>query len=247
MNFSRLIFLYLIITVSALIEVAAETAYLTDRFQAGLHEDKSYDSPIIKTVTAGTSMEIIKREKNFTYVRDQDGVTGWIDNSYLVDKAPAGIQLGKLILEKETIEKQLADATRQISRMQGNNADSGDVNITELTQQLNTERLRAGELQIQLAEMKKRIGQDNDKESLYNQIEQLQETNKTLEIQLAGVVNNDGTGYVLQNEGNRHTGFLIQGWKRELLYFFLAIIFGVVLGIYGLDFYNRRRHGGFRV
>ena len=247
MNFSGLKRAALVLALTVSAQAPGETVYITDRFQAGLHEDKSLDSPILKTISTGTSLDVIKREKSFTYVRDQEGVSGWIDNSYLVDAAPVGTQVDKLKAEKESLESKLDAATEQLARLQSSTGTQTAGNQSELQQQLNSERLKTGELQIQIAELKKRVGQNSDNESLYRQIEELKERNKTLEIQLAGVVNSGETGADKLMHDEQNSGFLIQGWKRQILYFSLTIIFGMVFGVYAMDFYNRRRHGGFRV
>lgn len=237
----------LLLTLALADYAAGESAYLTDQFQAGLHEDKSVDSPIVKTIPIGTALEIIKREKNFTYVRDAQGVSGWIDSSYLVGEAPVSAEIDKLKSEKENIEKKLDDANKQITRLQNGTSASGKDTQSDLQQQLNSERLKTGELQIQLAELKKRLGADNDTESLYQQIEDLKEKNKTLEIQLAGAGNQAGSGDSAGRWEPGSTDSQQQDWKRKLLYFLIYVLIGIVIGIYVMDFYNRRRHGGFRV
>ena len=240
-------FFILVLALSNVSAVTGETVYITNRFQVGLHQDKTPDTPIIKTIDSGTALELIKQEKNSAYVRDPQGVSGWIDSSYLVKQSPSGTDSGKLLAEKNELEKKLDDANRQISQLQGNLATSGKNDQTDLQQQLNAERIKTGELQIQLAELKKRLGQSNDTESLYKQIESLKEKNMTLKIQLAGEQNkNEKAGPGGQQNGNS-TGLLQQDWKRSVVYFFIYILIGIVLGIYLLDYYNRRRHGGFRV
>ena len=237
----------LVFTLSLTGNAAGETVYLTDQFQAGLHEDKSVDSPIVKTIPTGSALDIIKREKNFTYVRDPQGVSGWIDNSYLVGEAPEKAEIDKLKSEKENFEKKLDAATKQITRLEKSLTDSGQDNQSDLQQQLNSERLKTGELQIQLAELKKRLGANNDTESLYQQIEDLKEKNKTLEIQLTAARNQAGSGDSIGEAGQVSDGSVKQDWKRKLLYFLIYILIGMVIGIYAMDFYNRRRHGGLRV
>ena len=226
---------------------AAETVYLTDSFQAGLYEDKSLDTPIIKTITAGTPLELIKREKNFAYVRDPQGVSGWIDNSYLVATAPAAGGNTKLRAERDDLAQKLEDSRRQLSRLQDSLAQQGSGDQGALQQQLNSERIKTGELQIQLAELKKRLGDNNDTEALYQQIEDLKVKNKTLDIKLTEAKNQAEAARAGAGADDNNTGMLQQDWKRSVVYFFIYILVGVVLGIYLMDYYNRRRHGGFRV
>ena len=240
-------FFILVLALSFVTAVTGETVYLTNQFRAGLHQDKTPDTPVIKTIPSGTALELIKQEKNSAYVRDPQGVSGWIDSSYLVKQAPAGADSGKLLTEKNELEKKLEDANHQISLLQSNQAASGSKDQTDLQQKLNAERIKTGELQIQLAELKKRLGQNNDTDSLYKQIEDLKEKNMTLKIQLAGEQNKNEKAHTGDQQNGDSAGLLQQDWKRSVVYFLIYILIGVVLGIYLLDYYNRRRHGGFRV
>ena len=65
---------------------AADTVYITDQFKIGLHEDKDPDSPIVQIVATGTRLEIIKQEQESSFVREPQGASGWIDNTYLSQK-----------------------------------------------------------------------------------------------------------------------------------------------------------------
>lgn len=243
----RILTMVMALTITISAAAAGDTVYLTDKFQVGLHENKSLDSTIIKTIPSGTALELIKREKNFTFVRDSQGVSGWIDNSYLVSNPPAGAGTGELQAERDSLEKQLEEANRQITHLQGSLSEAGAKDQSNLRQQLNSERIKTGELQIKVAELKKRLGENSDTESLYQQIEDLKEKNKTLEIQLTGAQNQAAASRPdKQPEGNPG-GFLKQDWKRSLLYILMYILIGAVLGVYIMDFYIRRRHGGFRV
>lgn len=240
---------YLVLGLALTISAAAfgETVYLTDQFQAGVHEEKSPDSPILKNISSGTALELIKRDKNFAYVRDPQGVSGWIDNSYLVKDAPVTSGGNSLRAERDGLEKKLEDANSQITRLQATIATPGGKDQADLQQQLNDERIKTGELQIELAELKKRLGQNNDTESLYQELEALKEKNMALQIKLGGIQNQGDAEHAGDRQAGSAAGMFKQDWKRAVLYFFMYILIGVVLGIYVMDFYNRRRHGGFRV
>jgi len=226
--------------------LAAETAYITDQIQVGLHQDQTLDSPIVVVLPSGTAVEVVKQEDNLSYVQGPDGNAGWIDNSYLKAAKPAeGAALRNLELE-------LAQANQRLREQQGGATGSSGAEYQQLQrdhealqQEYNKEKLRAGELQVQLAELRKRIGQDNDTESLYARITQLEEQNKNLEVQLAGVLEQGGV-----DPGALRSipvDDLLAGWRRKLIYFAIALVLGLCLGIYCMDYLNRRRHGGFRI
>jgi SH3 domain protein len=231
----------------------AETAYVTNQFSVGLHEDKSSDSPIIKLVQSGNDLEIVKREDNFTYVADNEGTNGWIDNTYLLDIAPSTAQSGGEGLELQQTRQQFAEAQAEIDRLKNTALTSGagdqdfimlQDQYKALQQEFNSEQINAGELQVQLTEMRKRIGQDNDNASLYSEIEQLEQDNKSLEIQLAAVPGREGLDSPPDNAQSDQSS---SSWRNTLIYFSITLFVGFCVGIYLMDFINRRRHAGLRI
>lgn len=235
--------------------VAAQEMYITDQIRAGLHEEKQADSPIIKTVPTGTPLEIIKREEESSFVREPDGATGWIDNSYLAEDnpgTPPDVQARNRITQ---LEQELTEARKEIRTLkaQAPREDQAPAEVQglqdrnkELQARLNEEKLKAGELQVQISELRKRLGMDNEKESLYREIEQLNQNNKQLEVRLARAQD-------LPEEARKQQALDARGgpggdnWKRLLIYLGFTLIIGLVLGVYLMDVINRRRHGGFRV
>ena len=73
--------------------VSGQTVYVTDQLQIGLHADKVTDSPILKIVPTGTALEVVKVEENMSFVNGPGGISGWIDNSYLITNEPGGNRL----------------------------------------------------------------------------------------------------------------------------------------------------------
>ena len=217
----------------AALPARAETVFVSGRVKAGLHEDKTLDSAITKLVASGTALEIIKREENLSFVRDPDGTSGWIDNSYLDadSPAPAG-QLKEAIERGDVLERRLAEATQQIADLSaGRLVAAGTATESQryetlkkqhadLDQQLKAERLNSGELQAQLAELKKR-----------------------LEVQLSGEAIQGGGA----DTGAEATAGITLPWSNFATGLAIALIAGLLAGIYLMDYLNRRRHGGFRV
>jgi SH3 domain protein len=235
---------------------AAETVYVTDQLRAGLHEEKRLESPILKTVPTGTPLEIIKREDEATFVRDPDGASGWIDNSYLLAEnpgTPAEVEARNRIRE---LEQQLEAANQEIRTLEARAPreapEPADVQelrsrISQLQADLKAEKLKAGELQVQMAELRKRLGMDNEKEALYDEIEDLKEKNKELEVRLAQTREESEAGMREQAAAARGKGVQAGDWRRLLIYAGLALFIGLIAGVYIMDIINRRRHGGFRV
>ena len=75
-------FLYIIISVAWITSTAvyAEIVYVTDEVKIGLHKEPSNESPIIKLVPSGTTLNIIERENDLIHVEEPEGVRGWINS-----------------------------------------------------------------------------------------------------------------------------------------------------------------------
>jgi len=227
---------------------AAETLYITGQIQAGLHQDKLPDSPIVKLVPTGTAVDVIKQEDNVSFVREPGGASGWIDNSYLVAQ-PSDVQAQAQVA---TLQKQLDQARQQIQKLQAAPApppaQPADQDLikenSDLTQQLKAEKLKVGDLQVQMSELRKQIGIDNNNQSLYQKITELSEKNKQLQVELARASDNAGK---TDMAATASAPAPVQNWYRLVLYLVLALAAGLILGMYLLDILHRRRHGGFRV
>lgn len=240
----------------------AEDVYITDRLQAGLHEEKSTDSPIVKIVTTGTRLEVVKREDQLTFVKDASGVSGWISNIYLVTTSPGKIAAGPVDERTDNLELRLNEAREKIINLETQLKNEGRVlpaDILELAelrsanedlrQQFNAQKLKTGELQIELTELRNRLGQDSDSEALYGQLKKLEDDNKKLEIQLANTLDK------YQAEGAEGfaggaaaiSGKLSPGLRNTFIYLGITLVLGIFAGAYLLDLVNRRRHGGFRI
>ncbi len=241
--------------------ISAEEAYITDQLKAGLHEDKSLDSAIIKVVPTGTSLEIIKREEQLSFVRDESGVSGWISNDYLKNTPPGQASNDELQARADTLEARLNDMREEKLALEeqlksGNKRPPKTVrNLNQLKQDharleqdFKAEKLKNGKLQIELTELRKRVGQDSDTDTLYRQISTLEEDKKTLEIQLAQTLEKygDAEGTAGGSRGSLGGGFN-PGVRNMMIYLLVTLVLGLFGGAYILDFVNRRRHGGFRI
>lgn len=236
------------------IAAAADTAYITNEIQVGLHTDKTIDSPIAKLLPSGSTLEIVKKESNMSFVRDSTGASGWLDNAYLLPGQPDSQDILDMQKKNRDLEQQLLAANRKFQErgkdgapLQGADTDSKSVTeFEQLQQELNSERIHNGELQVELTELKKLVGQNDDNESLFDKILALEETNKNLRIQLDSLQNGDGTSAVAVIPQVNQTESPIN-WRSLSIYLAVVLLAGLGLGVYLMDYLNRRRHGGFRI
>jgi len=262
MNLPKTKILHIISLWFIALTVAAETVYITDKFNAGLHEERNLDSPVVKIFPTGTQLELIKREGQVSFVRGPKGTTGWTDNSYLIQESPASERINILQTKSITLKKQLADAQKKLKTL--NKKLSGQDKITPqgskemaslkkkhatLQQQFKSESLKTGKLQVQLAELKKRIGWNNDYESLYSQIEQIEENKKNLEIQLTDALSKVKVFSTVKTSSTSTKKYYKDKtrWRELIIYLAIATISGLIFGICIMDWLSKRRHGGFRI
>lgn len=225
--------------------VLAETVYVDDKLMVGFHQEKSADSTIIKLVPGGTALELIKQDTPLTQVRDPDGTVGWVDNKYLIKIAPGREQL-------QAAEQKITGLEAEIARLQsgagtGNQAIAdGDLakENEEFKQLLKSERLKVGELQAQVVELKSKLGQQGNGE-LSEQLAQLTQENTALLQQIEEL--QAATTAVPSPVKNLNLDIGEFNWKKMLITIAISLVLGLVAGIYILDLVIRRRHGGFRV
>ncbi len=210
--------------------VHAETNYVIDELRVGLHKDGTTESPIVKIVPSGTALEVLGRQGDLVKVREPDGEEGWVHKRYLINTEPDNTRMLELQQRNTALEKKL-----QQKQAAANTGDS-----KELERQLDSERLKVGELQAQLADLKARIGASDNGE-LLEELERLRQANNDLVAQLAMA------GVDMPAESSPAEVISASNWK--LIAVSLACLFalGVASGAFLLDYLNRRRHGGFRV
>lgn len=212
--------------------VVAETAYIDDKIMVGLHQDKDIDSPIISLLPGGTTLTIIKSDTPLTQVQEPGGASGWIDNRYLTSTAPGNARLLQLQEQVSTLEAELTSlrtttagtpepagpAVEILAALEKENA--------ELQQKLQSERLRAGEMEAKAAELRNQLSK-------------------------AGVPAADKVQDAAGEAGAGAVQFALGPFDlnaRSILIGMLACaMIGLIGGIALMDWNNRRRHGGFRV
>ncbi len=244
----RPIVLTLVLLGALPINLQAETVYITDSLLVGLHEEKSIDSVILKVLPTGTALEVVSRDNDFVNVRDPKGVTGWVSNNYLISNNPdlnegsdAGAAQSKKIKELEaelhTIRMQMTkpdqwhvvdpDATAKLKN-----------DNKKLTQEIRTEKLKSGELQANLAELRNKISQNGSNSKLINEVKNLKETNAQLHDEIAQLQGTSNT-----NEANPDSFSM----PSPVIFSGIALLLGLLAGVIFMDWREKRRYGGLRL
>tara|TARA_B100000959_G_C14786255_1_gene543631 strand:- start:116 stop:805 length:690 start_codon:yes stop_codon:yes gene_type:complete len=224
------LFYILIITICITpVVVHAEVAYVTDKIKIGLHQEPSNESPIIKLVPSGTKLNIIERENDLIYAEEPEGVRGWVNSQNILNSKPGKAK----VIELEKVNKELEEKIQTLQ-----NEPEKSISNEELEKKLNTERLKVGELQVELTNIKSKAGNIESNKKLLADINHLKNANKQLINQL------ESSGIVSDENGNQISS---KNSSPKFISFMIIFVFGVIGGILILDFINRRRHGGFRV
>ncbi len=96
-----ILFLALFITLLApVLPAYAETQYVSDILVITLREGKGNKYKIKKTLTSGSSLEVLEESGNYLRVRSKDGEEGWVLKQYMTSELPKTTVIARL--KKET-------------------------------------------------------------------------------------------------------------------------------------------------
>lgn len=115
----------------------AETVFVIDQVEAGLYQEKTADSPILKLLPTGTALDVLQRDGERVQVRDPEGARGWIDNRYLMPTKPTR----QLLNESEAARLELQRELEQLqASSNGGNAARLQTEVAALKQALASAR-----------------------------------------------------------------------------------------------------------
>ena len=212
------------------IKINAEVTYVTDEVKIGLHKEPSNESPIIKLVPSGTKLNVIERENDLIHVEEPEGVRGWVNSQNVLNNKPGKTKVIELETINQELEKKIGTKTKESKK---------SISQEELEKKLNSERLKVGELQVELTNIKSKAGNIESNKKLLADIQQLKNANK----QLIGQLESSGISNKVGENNAPHENHISSSTLSLIIIFVIGIIGGILI----LDYINRRRHGGFRV
>ena len=92
----------------------ADTVYVVDRLQLGIHDDISIDSTIVAIVPSGTELTVLERQDEFVKVTTPQGATGWVDARYVVGEKPSVLMLEERETQLEVAVRALGAARAEV-------------------------------------------------------------------------------------------------------------------------------------
>lgn len=90
----------------------AETAYVTDTLQLGLHRAADTSDRPFRSLDSGQQLEILSRTTYYANVRLPDGTEGYVKAGFLVSDKPARLIVAETMAERDRIAGELEEARR---------------------------------------------------------------------------------------------------------------------------------------
>lgn len=218
----------------------AETVYVNDQLQVGVHQGKTVDTTIVELVPSGTALEVVARDGALVQVETPGGKRGWVDGRFLADSAPGRARVESLEAELAGAQAALADAqARLVALEQRQGSDAPGPNGNATPNAIPSDALR--EMQA-LAEENQRLKQQvAELEAMQRMARERASTAAAAPAATAPAPETaqNAPAPVPELLGRWET------WQMLLLASVLLLAFGA--GGWLVDWGIRRRHGGFRV
>ena len=241
----------------------AETLYVVDRIEIGVHETTELDSVILEVVPTGTPLTVLERSGEFVQVRTPDGNEGWVDESYLVSSEPArqsvtelqqrlsetARDLGAARAEVEVLRQRLADA-RQVGGGSTSEASADTAReMNEVTGRLSEALDELAALAEKNQRLERRIAElEAMREAAAAEREQEE---RALAAALAAPPADAPAAMGDEAPPATPDASLLDAWKGwgvwHWVLFLSLLALAFALGGYAVDWSVRRRHGGFRI
>ena len=231
--------------------VNAETVYVSDRFEIGVHDNTTLDSVILAVIASGTPLTVVARNGEFVQVTTPDGTTGWVDARYIINERPrVGVRdeqdaklqkaqraLGDARAEIEVLRQRISELQRDAATAAHNSP--GIAKPISLAPNQDSAELK--DAQRALADLK-----DENRE-LKTNIADLQASYAASERMAAdsGAKNEEGA---LEDLMRGPVNSEVKNWTPwQWLMFGSILLLSFAAGGYMVDWESRRRHGGFRI
>lgn len=90
--------------------VSAETAYVTDTLQLGMHQAEDTSDRPFRSLDSGQEMEVLSRTRYYAHVQLPDGTQGYVKAGFLVDAKPAKLIVAETRAEADRLAQELEES-----------------------------------------------------------------------------------------------------------------------------------------
>lgn len=234
--------------------VRAETVYVTDRFEIGVHENTDIDSVIVATVPSGTALTVIGRDGEFVEITTPEGTRGWVDAGYVATSKPGTALIAEYDAKLKQAVRSLGDARAEVEVLRQR--------ISELQRDAAT----AAQPSLAAAGIAKPVTLAESEnaaklEEAKRELETLSKENRKLEDQIAALeaARIESERLLADSEAMQPNPPEKSIWRGPVsdeaqswtpwqwLLFGSILLLAFAAGGYAVDWESRRRHGGFRI
>ena len=137
---------------------AAETAYVTDTLQLGLHQAADTSDRPFRNLNSGQQLEVLSRTTYYAHVQLPDGTQGYVKAGFLVSDKPARLVVEETIAERDRLARELEEARRAFASPAAT-IDALRQETSDLQGRLTASEERAAELQEDNDALRRQQGQ----------------------------------------------------------------------------------------
>ena len=137
---------------------AAQTAYVTDTLQLGLHQASDTSDRPFRSLDSGQELEILSRTTYYANVRLPDGTLGWVKAGFLVNDKPARLIVAETRAEADRLAGELEEL-RNAFAAPAATIDALKQQVADLQARLGNSDAKAIELGEQNASLRNRQSQ----------------------------------------------------------------------------------------
>ena len=185
--------------------VQAETMYISDIIKITVRTGPGIDRKIIAMIKSGERVEVLKPEKEWSFVRITNGKEGWVLSRFLKSKEPDGLVLDRYIKKHSALKNQA------VSLIEENNVYKKENN--KLNSELKTNKEMSDKIKSSYETLKKESAEFLELKSNYKKtssklIEQTKKAEK-LEEELTKLLLHQNIKWFLSGAGVLLLGFVI--------------------------------------
>jgi SH3 domain protein len=136
----------------------AETAYVTDTLQLGLHQASDTSDRPFRSLDSGQELEILSRTTYYANVQLPDGTQGYVKAGFLVSNKPAKLIVAEITAERDRYARELEE-TRQAFAAPAATIDALKQQATDLQTRLDSSEAQVVELGDENAGLRNRQSQ----------------------------------------------------------------------------------------
>jgi SH3 domain protein len=137
---------------------AAQTAYVTDTLQLGLHQASDTSDRPFRNLDSGQELEILSRTTYYANVQLPDGTLGWVKAGFLVNDKPAKLIVAETRAEADRLAGEL-EKLRSAFAAPAATIDALNQQVADLQDRLGDSDAKVVELGEQNASLRKRQSQ----------------------------------------------------------------------------------------